>query len=96
MEEADVESRCPGAGSVPHAFWLVPILADDPGALAARLKDHGFDATLGRSFVVASDGQAVSHEADRIHRRAVYVPVYPAMPDREVRRLARVLKKVVE
>jgi perosamine synthetase len=94
LKASGVHSLCPGASAVPHTFWLVPIVAPDGEALIAELRDHGFDATRGRSFAVVGEGR-VAPEADRIHRLTVYVPIYPAMSDGDVRRLGAVLKKAL-
>jgi perosamine synthetase len=94
LDKSGVHPMCPGASAVPHTFWLLPIVTPDREALIAELRGHGFDATRGRSFEVVGE-EGVASEAERIYRMAVYVPVYPAMPDGDVRRLGAVLKKAL-
>ena len=84
----------PGVGVSPHSFWLLPILSEDPPRAMETLRRRGFDATLGRSFAVVGADTASAPVAERIHRHAVYVPFYPPMPDRVVRRLAVALTEV--
>ena len=94
VAEAGLGSVCPGWRSAAHTFWLLPVLADDPDALARALRRRGFASTRGRAFTVVGSDEDPPRRApgaERIQRLAVYVPFYPAMSDAAVGRLAGVL-----
>lgn len=67
----------------PHAFWLIPVLADQPDRFRSDLRSAGIDAMEGRSFAVVEDdtgrGGALAG-ARRLHERSVYLPFSPRMP----------------
>jgi len=93
VSDADLGSACPGCGTVPNTFWLLPVLAEDPNALVGTLRRAGFAATRGRAFTVVGteSAQEESPGATRIHEKAVYVPFYSAMSEAAVSRLTDVL-----
>lgn len=86
---------CPGANAELHSFWVFPVRVGDSSATIAALQQAGFDATASNSL------RPVESPADRpelkpcIARNAllsvIYVPLYAAIPEAEIRRLADVL-----
>lgn len=95
------EVRRPGRSAENHSHWVFPVLASDPDALAEHLWEQGFDATRGRwSLYVV---QAPEHlyplratQANEVMSQVVYLPVYPAVPRREVERLSAAVTRFVE
>ena len=86
----DVEVPAREAGH--HGYWMFPVLARDPEALSAALRDRGFDAMSGRLSAV-SDGSTSTPGADRLSG-ALYIPFSPAMPSEELERLGRLVRSV--
>lgn len=86
---------CPGTAAAPHTHWVFPILVDDPDQVIALLRESGFDATQGQSLcVVAPPAERPDLEpcaARDAMARIVFLPLYPEMSKRAVRRMARVL-----
>lgn len=84
----------PGHAASEHSHWVVPILADDPPAMIAYLARAGFHATQGRSLCVVPpppDALLQPSTAQRLLGAAVFLPIYPELPERELDRLAKVL-----
>jgi dTDP-4-amino-4,6-dideoxygalactose transaminase len=86
---------CPGGEMSPHTHWVFPILVDDPERVIALLRESGFDATQGESLcVVAPPGNRPELDPSTARNtlpRIVFLPFYPEMPARAVRRMARIL-----
>lgn len=86
---------CPGSELPLHGYWVFPVLAEDPPALIAALRAGGFDATQGRSMVVVEAPpdrpQLCAATASRLIEKMVYVPLYPELPEKAVRRMAEIL-----
>ena len=86
---------CPvvGCDAAFHGFDLFAIRVDRPRRVIADLSRHGFDAGMRGSLVVCSTGRAGFEAkcAQRLLDEMVFLPLYPAMPDREVERLAAVI-----
>jgi len=95
VELLDGNLRCPGANVDPHTYWVVSVLVDDPGRAIAALRREGFDATQGQSLcVVHPPGdrrELVPTAAEQALSKIVYLPFYPEMPVRALRRMAEVL-----
>lgn len=86
----------PGRRAESHGHWVFPVLTHDPEALAGRLWARGFDATRGRwsLYVVQEPEHLPQQRARKAHdvmRRLLYVPVYPGLRSRHVRRLAQIV-----
>lgn len=85
----------PGQAARPHTHWVFPILVDNPAGLIAKLRRAGFDATCGESLSVVDAPPDRTELEPRVARAIlsgiVFLPLYPEMPDREVRRMAQVL-----
>ena len=82
----------PGHSRPRRTHWLFPVVADDPQRLVADLRAEGFDASRGTSALVAVPAPPGRPEAEpvaarRMLGRAVFLPVYPELPDRDLRRL---------
>jgi dTDP-4-amino-4,6-dideoxygalactose transaminase len=81
-------ARIPGSAASPHAFWVFPLLAREPGRLVSRLRAAGFDATRHSSMVVVG-GEAP--RARQVLEQSVFVPIAPDLSEREIERLAGAL-----
>lgn len=88
---------CPAGGMDPHVFWVFPLLAERPDEVLRHMRRHGFDGTQGQSMVAIDppDGrpECTPTAAREIVRRLLFLPFYAAMPDRERRRMAAVLRE---
>lgn len=83
----------PGAAAAWRGFDLFPVRAADTAGLVAALRRHGFDAgTRGNLVVLAGEAGVRPTSARQLLENTVFVPCYAAMPDRELRRLADVIK----
>ena len=83
----------PGSALADSTHWVFPVLASDPDALVAVLREAGFDATRGTSAIAAVEPPAdrperEPHEACRLLERIVFLPVYPELSTRTLDRLA--------
>lgn len=85
----------PGSEATFNNYWVFPIVLDDPDCVLPRLWKAGFDATQGESMcVVAPPGDRAdltAKDARETVERLVYLPLYPEMPERCLRRMAQVL-----
>ena len=91
----------PGSLALQHSHWVFPIYASDPARLARRLWQAGFDATShGASLqaVPAPRDRLTLRpvEAERALEQLVYLPIYPGVPAREIRRLARIVGQSID
>lgn len=82
----------PGRAQPRRTHWLFPVTVDDPAALVARLRALGFDASRATSALAAVPAPPGRPEAEPVaaHRmleRVVFLPVYPELPARDLRRL---------
>ena len=83
----------PGAAAAWRGFDLFPVSAGDTARLVAALRRHGFDAgTRGNLVVLAGEAGVRPTSARQLLENTVFVSFYAAMPDRELRRLAEVIK----
>ncbi|MHC4405107.1 MAG: DegT/DnrJ/EryC1/StrS family aminotransferase [Planctomycetota bacterium] len=89
------EVVCPAAEAVPHTHWVFPILVDEPKRVISTLRAAGFDATQGESMCVvappADRPDLDPGDARDALSRIVFLPLYPEMSRRAVRRMAQVL-----
>lgn len=85
-----------------HHFWLFPLRVGDPEALQAQLLAEGFDSSAGHSLAVVpaspDAGSMTTPEtgAQELLRSLLFVPVYAALRDSELLRLAEVLRGALE
>ena len=87
------QAHVPGAAAAWRGFDLFPVCVANTAQLVAALRRYGFDAGTGRNLAVfgAEEGAGGLEGACGLLANAVFIPFYAAMPDRELRRLARVL-----
>lgn len=91
---------CPGGDATPHSYWVFPLQVPDQSAAIAALQKAGFDSTAGNSL------KPVEPPADRpelepgvargLLASAIYLPLYSAIPESEIRRMASVLAPVLD
>jgi perosamine synthetase len=91
---------CPTTRTEPHTFWVFPILVENPPLVISALREEGFDATQGQSMEVVFSSEQ-DHDCEPAFARdllthIVYVPFYSAIPDRELLRMAVVIKRVAK
>jgi dTDP-4-amino-4,6-dideoxygalactose transaminase len=88
----------PAQANAHHDYWVFPILSAAPRDMIRALRAEGFDAAdLPRSQHIAAPPGRPGLEpatAAQVMRDLIVVPCYDAMPDREVRRLASVIRRV--
>ena len=76
-----------------HAYWLYPILVDDPDAMCRYLRNGGYDATRGASQLLCIGSADLCPQASRLLRQAVYLPISsPALNGPEITRLGKLLQ----
>jgi len=88
--------RRPGARAETHTHWVFPVLTDAPLDLMHHLRRWGFDATDGTSSLTAIPAPAERPEmsaphAHSIMARILFVPAYPEISAKALRRLAESL-----
>jgi len=88
--------RRPGRQAECHSHWVFPVFVPDPDALAEHLWRHGLDATRGRwSLYVTQEPEGMPRAravaANESMSRVLYLPVYPAVPRKSIRRLAELV-----
>lgn len=82
----------PGRLAPDHAYWLFPILAEDPPSLIAALRQEGFDATRGAtSMRVIGGGDAPI--AELLIGQVVYLPLSPRVSLRDIGRMAGIVNR---
>ena len=71
----------PGDELLRRTHWLFPVLAPDPTALVAALRQAGIDVSTGTSNLVAvpADDGSVPKCAGRLMASIVYLPSYPEL-----------------
>lgn len=84
----------PGSAASTHAFWLYPVLVEDPLAAMDAMRAAGFDATRGatslRAITDATNVEAPN--AVRLIDQVLYLPIAPSMGERALKRMARALR----
>jgi dTDP-4-amino-4,6-dideoxygalactose transaminase len=88
--------RRPGEYAALHTHWIFPVLAPSPDELKVRLWKQGFDATRGASNLEPVEPPKSRPDTAPLQARhaigqILYLPVYPQVAARDVRRLARAL-----
>ena len=85
--------RVVGGNTAFRSFDLLAVQVDDPRHVVSVLRRHGFDAGVrGNLACLTGAGDLDPVCARRLLDETVCLPLYPAMPDREVRRLAAVVR----
>lgn len=83
----------PGSKASEHTHWVFPILCDCPEGLMHYLWHKGFDATQGGSSLYVVEPPANRLELDPIEAKQafsqlLYLPLYPGMSSKDIKRLA--------
>ena len=90
----------PARESAHHDYWVFPILVDHPRAFISALRAEGFDSSNApRSQLVPAPRGRPQLEptiAARALSDLIIVPCYPAMPDAEIEREARVIRAIAQ
>ncbi len=98
LDLLDGSFPCPGAGDEACSYWVFAVLAHEPAELIAALRAAGFDGSSAHSMCVVEppdDRRSERAEmAETMLPRIVYLPHYTQLPDRELQRMASVLKVV--
>lgn len=88
----------PAQANAHHDYWVYPLLVSNPEKFIDALRAEGFDAAgLPRSQHIAEPADRPELKpvtAAAVMRDLIVVPCYDTMPDREIERLAAVVKKV--
>jgi hypothetical protein len=85
----------PGTDAPERTHWVFPVVSPNPPRLLATLRREGFDAARATSSITAV-GAPPPERAAALMRDVVFVPAYPELPPRAVRRLASALVDAVE
>jgi dTDP-4-amino-4,6-dideoxygalactose transaminase len=85
----------PGADIAQHSYWLYIVNVPDPRAAQARLRAAGFDSTQGESLlVIGPPPDRAAHaprNAQHLLDHILLLPIYPAMTEAGVEKMAQVL-----
>lgn len=87
---------CPAVSEKVHGFWVFPIDVDAPETVRRLLLEHGFDSTHGQSMIVVPPPDDRRHEprqALELFSGLLFLPFYESLPEAELDRVARVLRK---
>ena len=87
----------PGSAAQTHAYWLYPVLVQDPLAAMETMRAAGFDATRGATSLRAiTDGtNFTAPNASRLIEHVLYLPIAPSMDELTLKRMARALREGV-
>jgi dTDP-4-amino-4,6-dideoxygalactose transaminase len=87
----------PGDANARHDYWVFPAVVERPQDFIAALRRQGFDAAgLSRNQAVAAPDdrpQLQPVAADALLAKLVILPCYDGLPDRELERLARLVRE---
>jgi dTDP-4-amino-4,6-dideoxygalactose transaminase len=88
----------PAQANAHHDYWVFPLLVNEPHKFIEGLRIEGFDASdLPRSQHIAAPPDRLSLEpriAAKAMKDLIVVPCYDAMPDSELVRMAKVIRKI--
>ncbi len=90
---------CPGSAASSHSYWIFLAQFDDRKNVVDLLCRTGFDATAGTALCPVKPPDS-RPELDPVGARqslekALHLPVYPEMPDREIERLGQTIVKTL-
>lgn len=88
----------PGRGASKQTYWLFPIVSNDPGRLVGALRRAGFHASPANTSITALDippscNATSATAAQHIMKTVVFVPTYPEIGRRALRRLIAALQQ---
>jgi len=91
----------PGNRAPMHSFWVFPVLVEGRDSIAGDLRREGFDATAAGSALSVIDPPVGRPDLEPVntrdlHRKLLYLPVYPEVPARERRRLNGLLAEALD
>ncbi len=88
----------PGQGNAHHDYWAFPTMIEEPLPFIAEMRRNGFDAAnLPRNQAVAAPDDRPELEprvAAELLAKLVILPCYDGMPDDELQRMARLVRKL--
>ena len=95
------EISYPGNRAAFHSFWVFPILVEARERFMAELHRRGFDGTTSGSALSVicppAGREALEPSKTReIHRKLLYLPVYPKVPPRERQRLSKAIAELFD
>ena len=79
-----------------HTFDLFPLRLGNPAAVQASLHKAGFDAIMRGSMTTApcsKENPTTTSNAERLLDEILFLPLYPAMPDEELSRMASMVRE---
>ncbi len=84
----------PGRLAPLRTHWVLPVVAPDPDAVVAAMRERGFDAARGTSSIAVVDPPAGRENAEPRTAREMmqHIVFVPAPPDLSSRRLAQLLE----
>jgi perosamine synthetase len=87
--------QCPGVEALEHSFWVFPVAVGNKPACISALRNAGFDATDKQSMraVSAPEGRQKPIETGAMLEKIIYLPLYPGMPEKEIKRMAEILRQ---
>jgi decaprenylphospho-beta-D-ribofuranose 2-oxidase len=91
----------PGDRAEFRSFWVFPILVEARGRFMEELHQRGFDGTAAGSALAVIEppegrkGQE-PEKTRELYRKLLYLPVYPAVPLQERRRLSAAIGEIFE
>jgi dTDP-4-amino-4,6-dideoxygalactose transaminase len=87
----------PGANAAAHAWWLTPLLVEDPAAVMAELRAAGFDASRGATSLCAvrAPGHSTPN-ADYLLRKILYLPNSSHLTNGDLERLIECLRASIK
>jgi len=98
MDALGPDAPVPTGRHRPHAFWLIPLLVDDPAPVRRHLRARGFDVMEGRSVSPVEDDTGRANDlrgTRRLHEGTVYLPFSPEMPLKALEALAKAVARVL-
>lgn len=90
-----IKPQCDEAGAVPNYYFFVALLAVDPWRIRRMLLLHGIDAGIGREIADLCVGRRGCPHAARVSQSAIQLPLHEGVSERDIRRMAGVLNKLV-
>lgn len=89
----------PGQGNAHHDYWAFPAVIDEPLPFIAAMRREGFDAAnLPRNQAVPAPEdrpELEPHVAADLLGKLVVLPCYDSMPDSELQRMAKLVRRLV-
>ncbi len=87
----------PGSAATAQAFWLYPVLVEEPLAAMSAMRAAGFDATRGATSLraITDATNFTVPNASRLIENVLYLPIAPNMNERTLKRMAHALRENV-